>query len=399
MAVRDGFWNSMVGDVRTYYNTDFSHILSLLIKDGVYQNYGQALITIPGEGLQVIVQQGEAWFDEHWIRNDSDLQVAIDAAPIVAGYSRIDAIAIKVDSTPSLEGRHVTIDYIQGTAGTEPVAPELIDTDLIKYHLLCTVTVSANATSITQANITNYIGTETTPFISGILETIDSSVLLAQWSAQFTEFMQDNETEFDTWMLNQQSIFTTWFESIRDQLDEDAAGHLQLEIDELKKGTGVFYETDDEAEADIDNIEEGATVYTNDGEDEPINARQIRYDDGTQIGSDVETQIKALYQMIEELGGGSMPTLDYTNYLHIFTSSAPSDIPSGATYGLSFTANKDCYLHGVYLPYNNKLTINGKEMCSYTASSGFIPVTWKLSAGDIVTVQGAVSCLYVLSEK
>ena len=85
--------------------------------------------------------------------------------------------------------------------------------------------------------------------------------------------------------------------------------------------------------------------------------------------------------------------------MHIFTSSAPSDIPSSATYGLTFTANKDCYLHGVYLPYNNKLTINGKEMCPYTASSGFVPVTWKLSADDIVAVQGAVSCLYVLSEK
>lgn len=244
MAVRDGFWNSMVGDIRTYYNTDFSHILGLLIKDGVYQNYGQALITIPGEGLQVIVQQGEAWFDEHWIRNDSDLQVAIDTAPIVSGYSRIDAIAIKVDSTPSLEGRHVTIEYIPGTAGTEPVAPELIDTDIIKYHLLCTVTVAANATSITQANITNYIGTDTTPFISGILETIDSSVLLAQWSAQFTEFMQGNESEFNTWKAGQQNDFTiwmtteksafeTWFETIRGILDEDAAGHLQSEIDAL----------------------------------------------------------------------------------------------------------------------------------------------------------------------
>lgn len=382
MAVRDGFWNSMVGDVRTYYNTDFSHILSLLIKDGVYQNYGQALITIPGEGLQVIVQQGEAWFDEHWIRNDSDLQVAIDTAPIVAGYSRIDAIAIKVDSTPSLEGRHVTIDYIPGTAGTEPVMPELIDTDLIKYHLLCTVTVPANATSITQANITNYIGTETTPFISGILETIDATVLLAQWSAQFTEFMQDNESEFNTWMSNQQNAFTNWFESIRDQLDEDAAGHLQLEIDDLKKGTGVFYETDDDAEADIANIEDDTIVYTNDGEDEPINARQIAYDDGTQAGSDVETQIKALYQMIEGIGGGGMPDLNYTTPLHTF------DTLTGNGHGLSFTASETCYLIGSFqLTTNQPITLNGNPIVissdTNLVANGFINGL-KLNVGDIL---------------
>jgi len=59
-----------------------------------------------------------------------------------------------------------------------------------------------------------------------------------------------------------------------------------------KGGTpGVFYNTDADAEADIANIPEGSMVYTNDGEDEPINARQIVFDDGTQQGSDVETQI------------------------------------------------------------------------------------------------------------
>lgn len=38
-------------------------------------------------------------------------------------------------------------------------------------------------------------------------------------------------------------------------------------------------------------------------------------------------------------------------------------------------------------------------MCPYTASSGFVPLTWKLSSGDVVTVQSAVSSLYVLIEK
>lgn len=88
-----------------------------------------------------------------------------------------------------------------------------------------------------------------------------------------------------------------------------------------------------------------------------------------------------------EIGGVGMPALDYNNPLHTFASV------------LTYTAVNDCYLHGVYLPYNNKLTVNGKEMCPYTASSGFVPLTWKLSPGDIVTVQGAVSSLYILSEK
>ena len=56
---------------------------------------------------------------------------------------------------------------------------------------------------------------------------------------------------------------------------------------------GNFYDTDAEAEADINNIQNGALVYTNDGTDN-INARQVAFDDGTTSGSDVETQIKSL---------------------------------------------------------------------------------------------------------
>ena len=88
-----------------------------------------------------------------------------------------------------------------------------------------------------------------------------------------------------------------------------------------------------------------------------------------------------------EIKMGGVPALDYDNPLHIFTSV------------FTYTANDVCYLHGIYLPYNNKLMINGKELCPYTASSGFVPITWKLSAGDTVSVQSAVSSLYVLSEK
>lgn len=106
-----------------------------------------------------------------------------------------------------------------------------------------------------------------------------------------------------------------------------------------------------------------------------------------------DSSTKELYQVNADgtVGGeikmGGVPALNYDSPLHIFTSV------------FTYTAVNDCYLHGVYLPYNNKLMINGKELCPYTASSGFVPITWKLSAGDTVTVQSAVSSLYVLSEK
>lgn len=260
--VRSGFWNSLGTDVRTYYNTDFSHLMSLMIKDGIHQNYGEHLVVLPGTGLQVIVQTGECWFNECWVRNDADLQISIDNAPIVAGYKRIDAIAIKIDATNAV--RNGTIEYVAGTPGSNPVAPTLTDTDEIHWHLLALVTVNANATSISASNIENKVGTTGTPFITGILETVDITTLLGQWSSQFNDWMDENNTEFQA-----------WFQHMKDQLDEDAAAHLQNEIDGITDDIETINDR-------IDNLD--------------LSASSISYvDTTTQLGaSNVQTAIEKL---------------------------------------------------------------------------------------------------------
>lgn len=277
MAVRSGFFNSMGTDKRTYYNSDMSRLVSLLINDGVFQNYGKYFLCKPGTGLQVIVQTGKCWFNERWVLNDTDLQIDLDTAPIVAGYRRIDVIAIKIDDTNSV--RLGIIEYIPGTAGSNPTEPTLTDTEMIHYHKLCAVTVSTNQTTITASNIKNYIGTTTTPFITGILKTIDITELLTQWQSLFNDWKyaeetsfinwrDTQETEFETWETNQQtqfdnwktnfenamdgwktgettdfeawyltttSAFMNWFDSLQTTLDGDVAGHLENQINDLKE--------------------------------------------------------------------------------------------------------------------------------------------------------------------
>ena len=103
-----------------------------------------------------------------------------------------------------------------------------------------------------------------------------------------------------------------------------------------------------------------------------------------------------------------MPVLDYTNYLHVFMSSAPSDLPSDATYGLSFTATKECYICGyVYsdpinicvLSINNTqiatsvdVEYNGQRRCGCYIS----PL--KIKTGDVVSVSVEASMLHVFEE-
>ena len=221
MAVRSGFWNSVGTDIRTYYNDDFSHLISLLINDGIHQNYGKNFVVKPGSGMEVIVQTGEAWFNNSWIRSDSDLPTVVDTPPIVSGFKRIDAIAIKIDASQSV--RLGSIEYIKGEeTSSTPQQPTLTDTDDIHWHLLATILVSQNDTEISASKITNYVGTSSAPFITGILETVNIDTLLSQWSSQF-----------DNWMNGQEVDFMEWFDHIKGQLSEDAAGHLQEEVDAL----------------------------------------------------------------------------------------------------------------------------------------------------------------------
>lgn len=102
-----------------------------------------------------------------------------------------------------------------------------------------------------------------------------------------------------------------------------------------------------------------------------------------------------------EIGGGGMPTLDYTNYLHVFLSSAPSDLPSGATYGLTFTATKDCYIVGLIGSTASvafTLKINSRTIVDTTNNRSCM-VNLKLTSGDVVTITNATDTLHVFDTK
>lgn len=134
----------------------------------------------------------------------------------------------------------------------------------------------------------------------------------------------------------------------------------------------------------------------------------------TQDGLNIDT-IEGLLPLMNNLingnGGGGMPTLDFTNYIHVFASSAPSDIPSGATYGTSYTATEDCYLGGSVFGNNADVyvKINGHKVYGVrNTSSGtrLLPIPFtKLSSGDTVTsvnasnVANAQDQLYIYVEK
>lgn len=208
MSLTYGFYNSVDHD-RVYDATQFGSIFDGVINDGVFQNIGELFEVTPNEGMEVFVGTGRAWFNGTWTLNDTKYN--LELSPSHPVFSRIDAVVLEVNQESATRANSIKI--VEGDMSSTPQRPTLIDDEFVHQHPLAYITIQPNATEITEADIQNVIGVEEEgcPFVTGILEVNSVDYLYSQWQASFE----------------------TWFDHMKGQLDEDAAGHLQNEIDNL----------------------------------------------------------------------------------------------------------------------------------------------------------------------
>lgn len=248
MAFTCGFFNSVAHD-RKYDAVQHGMIFDGIITDGIYATYLKAMVVKASENAsEVIVQPGRAWFNHTWSYNDSDYPVAAPEPEVV--LDRIDTLVLDVNSEDAV--RENKFLWVQGTPTSQtPEPPALIRTATHNQYPLCDVYRQAGTTMIYAADITNRVGTSDCPFVTGVLESIDIDDLLAQWDDEFHTWENATKASFEGWMVNQQSVYTAWFDAlkiqmagdvadveawvqtIKDIIDEETATHLQLEIDEI----------------------------------------------------------------------------------------------------------------------------------------------------------------------
>ena len=264
MALTYGFYNALNHD-RLYDAIQMSSIFDGIIRDGIFSTIGTSLVvTAPEDGMYVNVGPGRAWFNHTWTLNDTLLPVEAEQSEVV--LDRIDAVALEVNA--GAEVRANSIKFIKGTPSSNPVRPTMIHNAEVNQYALAYVRIRAGQTTIFQADVTNVVGTDETPFVTGLLQQLSIENLILQWEAEFRDHFSNwvtvNEAEYDTWTTNMQNSYTawmngkmaeyaawfatmeeagaddlaemdTWFQHMKDQLDEDAAGHLQAEIDALSE--------------------------------------------------------------------------------------------------------------------------------------------------------------------
>jgi hypothetical protein len=268
MSVSSGFFNSLNGD-RKYNAAQMSAIFDGLIIDGVFASIGTAFAVKAAGGLTVNVGVGKAWFDHTWTVNDSILPMTAPEAEVL--LDRIDAVVLEVNRMESI--RENTIKFVKGNPSSAPSRPTLTNEGNVHQYPLCYIYRKYGTAVINQADITPMVGTESTPFVTGILQTVSLDELLGKWQDELDRFTDARSQEVDDWIAQEESDFTTWFDKMKadlqqeqtvldqwiaseqadflswynqmkDQLSGDVAGNLQLEIDkeEVKRILLVGFE-------------------------------------------------------------------------------------------------------------------------------------------------------------
>lgn len=268
MSVSSGFFNSLNGD-RKYNAAQMSAIFDGLIIDGVFASIGTAFAVKAAGGLTVNVGIGKAWFDHTWTVNDSILPMTAPEAEVL--LDRIDAVVLEVNGMESV--RNNTIKFVKGNPSSAPSRPTLTNEGNVHQYPLCYIYRKYGTAVINQADITPMVGTESTPFVTGILQTISLDELLGKWQDELDRFtdarskevddwiaqeesdftawfnkmkadLQQEQTVLDQWIASEQADFLAWYNQMKDQLSGGVVGNLQLEIDkeEVKRILLVGFE-------------------------------------------------------------------------------------------------------------------------------------------------------------
>ena len=261
MSLEHAFFYKSVNGDRVYDDLSFEHWLKKFFTSGVFLN---DLQVSANNDMNVTVSGG-------YVNIDGKVKIFESATPLIietagASYPRIDSIVLERNDTE----RDIILKVVKGGYSSEPVAHTPVRQDGVYQLVIAQILVNAGAVKVTQANITDTRNnTELCGIVAGAVDQIDFSQIQAQFDAYFAQFKTQIAKDYELYndsmadyLDKMEEDFSAWFENIRNQLDEDAAGHLQNQIDDinarLEYAGGSIVEVtvdDNEGEYNVEGLE------------------------------------------------------------------------------------------------------------------------------------------------
>ena len=193
-------------------------LIGKLLTDGVLPNPSTNMQVSAGTGMNVLVEPGFAICSGGMKLEESQRTLAIQASD--TSYDRIDTVVLRWNDNDS--DRICDFYIVKGTPASSPVRPSLTRTESVWEIALADLFISKNSTEISNQRITDTrYESARCGVISSIIE-FDTTTLYQQVQADLTGFKEEEQADF-----------IAWFNEMKGQLSEDAAGNLQNQIGTL----------------------------------------------------------------------------------------------------------------------------------------------------------------------
>lgn len=203
---------------REYVAEDFARYFRAFISSGTFMAVPDNLQVIANGDMTVTLKPGSMMIEGYRYDNISDIIIPITPADGV--LSRIDRISVTWSNAD--DDIHYTLQ--EGAFSYSPVSPACRRTADYKDYVVADIMVQAGAISIQQKDITDQRLNSAVCGLAIAFGGVDTTALYDQIKADLHYFQKMGEEKF-----------TVWFEQIRNQLTEDAAGNLQIQIGNLEQ--------------------------------------------------------------------------------------------------------------------------------------------------------------------
>lgn len=286
----------------------FALFYSKLISNGVLATPANCLMVEAYDGMRIKVNPGYVVIAGHFGYNTKEEILTVDAAH--TSMCRITSVVARLNYTE----RYIELILKNGEPAVSPETPEIFQPSSGDYYELCLaeIKINSNQAVITQSAITDTrADSAKCGYVTQLIDHIDTKVFYAQFLSFYEEFVNKAEVSFQEFtdmmttylaelkisgneQLNaiiksieefekQSEIsYGTWFQHMKDQLSEDAAGKLQIQIDTLTQSMFERYyglvvqNTEFMSDGSIVQENAEAIVITKFGTDENSNKQIIQ---------------------------------------------------------------------------------------------------------------------------
>lgn len=230
MAIKSYFFDAVYdGDTydREYTSGSFASYLDKIVGSGVFSNPSTNLQVMASSGMDIIVKEGQAFIDGHKLVLDADMSFTLDNSDVL--LDRIDRIVVYLD----MANRTMGIRVKKGTPDSPAQAPDLTRTATVKEYCLANVRVTAQATAISQTNITDTrADTSICGFVSTLIDQVDTATLYAQYQEAYQQFYESTQNQLEEFMqtLTQELGVTTYIKQFKKKVSAQNPTGIRLDM-------------------------------------------------------------------------------------------------------------------------------------------------------------------------